>query len=47
MIVTGGENVFAIEVESVLARHPRGRPGVRVRHAEPPMGGAGEGRGDA
>jgi acyl-CoA synthetase (AMP-forming)/AMP-acid ligase II len=31
MIVTGGENVYSIEVESVIATHPAGL--MRVRHS--------------
>ena len=27
MIVTGGENVYSIEVENAIATHPGGRPG--------------------
>ena len=39
MIITGGENVYSIEVEAALADHPVGAGGGRVRRPRPSAGG--------
>ena len=38
MIVTGGENVYSIEVENAIATHPGGRPGRGDRHPDDAVG---------
>ena len=45
MIVSGGENIFPVEIENALARPSRRRPGGGGGGARRPLGRGGGGRG--